>query len=84
MTHKVIINPKTGRAETVNDYTTVTAEQVATTRRKLRDMLSGNTPFHEDEFAAPTEEKKEEHDDIVDDASYMYGGYFGFAGVMPT
>lgn len=47
---KVIINPKTGRAETVNDWSGTTAQDVAETRRKLRDMLAGNTQFVSDNW----------------------------------
>jgi hypothetical protein len=43
---KVITNAD-GTMRTVNDDpSVVTAEDVARTRRGLRDMLDGNTPFH--------------------------------------
>lgn len=47
---KTILNPKTGRMETLPDGPKVTAEDVAQQRRELRDMLDGNTKFHKDEF----------------------------------
>lgn len=81
MKTKVVRNPKTGMLETVPDYGEVTPEQVAETRRKLRDMLSGNTPFHVDPNAEKKEESKKPLDEQTD---YDYNGYFGFAGIIPT
>lgn len=71
---KVIVNPKTGKMETVSDwaYGAVSPESVARTRKQLRDMLSGNTPFHEDEFAEKKVVDTEEEDE---DTSGFYGGF---------
>jgi hypothetical protein len=52
---KVVTDPKTGRMETVQDVPASTPETVARTRRELRDMLDGATPFHVDPNAAPVE-----------------------------
>lgn len=59
---KVITNPLTGKMETVAELPgIVTPQKVAKTRKELRDMLTGNTPFHEDELgpnppASPTDQ----------------------------
>lgn len=46
---KVHVNPTTGRMETTNDApSVVTAEDVARTRRELREMIAGNVQFHDD------------------------------------
>lgn len=54
----VITNPKTGRMETTISPPTppVTKADVDKTRRELRDMLDGNTQFHEDALSSPTTE----------------------------
>ncbi len=49
---KVIVNPATGRMETVDAHTEDAQAKLQRTRRELRDMLEGNTQFHEDEFKA--------------------------------
>lgn len=76
---KVIINKKTGMAETVTDWDTkVTPEQVAETRRKLRDMLGGNTQFHQDDWEKEKpKEAEDEEEDEAPSATYMYGGVMG-------
>lgn len=52
--NKVIVDPKTGLMETAPDWESLGADaKLQRTRRELRDMLSGNTPFHEDAMAAP-------------------------------
>lgn len=50
MSTKVVRNPKTGMLETVSDWSGVRPEDVAETRRKLRDMLSGNIQFVSDNW----------------------------------
>jgi hypothetical protein len=57
---KIIIDPKTGQMRTDNDPEAEDpAKKLARTRRELRDMLSGNTPFHEDNFTQAKEEEAE-------------------------
>lgn len=62
---KVIQNPVTGKFETVNEVG-VTADDVARTRRELRDMLAGNVRFHKDKLG-----KKEDEQDLVYAAPYF-------------
>jgi len=48
---KVIINPKTGKMETVDhNGDEFMKNKVSRTRKELRDMLDGNTQFHEDKL----------------------------------
>lgn len=76
MGRTVVRNPKTGQLETVNDYRpVVTPEQVAETRRKLRDMLSGNIQFHTDDWEKK-EEKVVDSDEQTSDTDGFYGGFF--------
>lgn len=64
MATKVIVNPKTGKMETVDDYTKIpTKEALARQHKELRDMLDGNVQFHNDPFAAPKEKPIEPDDD---------------------
>jgi hypothetical protein len=71
---KVITN-KDGTMETVNDLPgIVTPQKVAQTRKELRDMLSGNTSFHEDDFVDPPSD---------DDENVTYTPWYLFAGVAP-
>lgn len=55
MTTKTRINPATGKAETYEDHRSEewAKAQVARTRRELRDMLAGNTQFHQEERGDP-------------------------------
>ncbi len=55
MSTKVVVNPKTGKMETITVHDKVTPETLAQSHRELRDMLDGNKQFHDDPFA-----KKEE------------------------
>jgi hypothetical protein len=50
---KVVTN-KDGTMQTV-PHTDLSAEKLKQTRKELRDMLSGNTQFHDDEWATPKE-----------------------------
>lgn len=64
---KTIINPTTGRMETIDDdRPKVTPEDVARSRRELRDMLDGSTQFHQDPLAG-TKEQTEPLPYIEDD-----------------
>jgi len=61
---QVIFNPATGMMETVNEPTKkVTKADVDRTRRELRDMLSGNTQFHQEQREPPLP-------DIPDDENF--------------
>lgn len=52
-----VITNKDGRMETVNDAPgKVTQADVDRTRRELKDMLAGNTPFHIEKPADPLPE----------------------------
>ncbi len=74
---KTIVNPKTGRMETVDDApgTTVTQADVERTRRELRDMLSGNTQFHQEENTPAVPETPSadlfDPDDFADGCLYV-------------
>ena len=53
MHHKVVTNPVTGRMETILvDDAGEAREQadLARAHRELRDILAGNTPFHDDKL----------------------------------
>ena len=48
---KTIVNPTTGKMETVDDTTTdAIAEKLNQTKKSLRDMIAGNVQFHEDKL----------------------------------
>lgn len=59
---KTITN-KDGKMETVPSSDVDAQELLKKTRRELRDMLAGNTQFHEDEFKTPEKPKEEERSD---------------------
>lgn len=54
MPHKIVTDPVTGRSHTEDG---VNEEQqranLERQRRELRDMIGGNTPFHDDPFKTP-------------------------------
>jgi len=66
---KVVTN-KDGTMETVPSSDVDAQELLKKTRRELRDMLAGNTQFHEDEFKTPPP-KPEEPDQT--EFPYFYG-----------
>ena len=47
---RVIVNPTTGKMETAPDLPTPSLERA---RRELRDMIEGNTVFHQDAWSRP-------------------------------
>lgn len=51
-----VVTGKDGRLETIDARDPCTKEKLERTRRELRDMLSGNKQFHQDEFAQPAAE----------------------------
>lgn len=61
---KVVTNPD-GTMQTVPSSEVDAQKKLQQTRRELKDMLSGNTPFHEDNLgkkeaiAPPVEEEKQ-------------------------
>lgn len=67
---KVVTN-KEGKMETVPSSDVDAQELLKKTRRELRDMLAGNTQFHEDEFKAPS--KSEEPQQLDIEFPYFYG-----------
>lgn len=82
---KVIINPKTGKMETVDDFKCspeFQAETVKQTRKALRDMLDGNTQFHTDTLGPdkPKEEEPKKEQQYEDGSSYE--GFYGY-GIHP-
>jgi hypothetical protein len=49
--YKTVLNPETGKLETVEDKSESAQSSLERTRRELRDMLSGNVHFHEDKLS---------------------------------
>ena len=80
MKFKVVTNPVTGKSETVQ---TAPDEEVKASldrsRRELKDMIAGNTQFHDDPNKAPpeppTEAATEEEKKEINWASTGYWGY---------
>lgn len=52
MPHKVITD-KNGRMRTVDVEPPPSREAIDTLRREVKDIVAGNTQFHDDEFAKP-------------------------------
>jgi hypothetical protein len=51
---KVIVNPKTGKMETVQDSSEEQAiRKLRETKKELREMLDGNVQFHTDTLGPP-------------------------------
>jgi len=61
---KTRVDPETGRMQTYDDETPSLKEGVDRMRRELREMLSGNTQFHDDPRAA---KPKPPHDAVHGD-----------------
>ena len=60
---KIVTDPKTGKTETVADTAYVDVQQkLKQTRKELRDMLAGSTPFHEDTKASQSVKNKADLD----------------------
>jgi len=73
-THKVITGAD-GRLKTVEVSTTDAEAAVAKTRRELRDMLAGNTPFHTDTLGPGPKQPDPEVTEVFDPSGYMGYGY---------
>lgn len=71
---KVVTNPKTGKMETVQDFSEdIAIRKLRETKKELRDMLDGNVQFHEDKLGPAKSDVKE----AVPDNSYVNGIYDG-------
>ena len=80
MSFKIVTNPVTGKSETqTGPNEQVVQQNLEKSRRELRDMIAGNTQFHDDPNKAPpeapTEATVEEKKKEVDWASTGYWGY---------
>lgn len=64
--YKTIINPKTGKMETVGhdpDAEAQATAKLARDRRELRDMIAGNVQFYDDPNARPAEAPQSLYED---------------------
>ena len=66
---KVIVNPKTGKMETVDVPDGPSPESLARQRKELRDMLDGNIQFHVDPRAAKPAVKPTPPDEPEEDGT---------------
>lgn len=54
MSFKIVTNPVTGKSETqTGPNEQVVQQNLEKSRRELRDMIAGNTQFHDDPFKTP-------------------------------
>ena len=87
MSFKIVTNPVTGKSETqTGPNEQVVQQNLEKSRRELRDMIAGNTQFHDDPNKAPPEAPTEDAatEEKKNEINWASTGYWGYVQVEDT